>query len=256
MILVFDIGNTEIDIALFTKSSIEPKYHGSIKLGMAKIDRSILAFLSQYKIKQGQIEAIVIGSVVPKETKRITRSCQVLFKKKPFIAISGKNTLVPMKYYPVSSIGVDRVANAVGAVAYYKKLPVIIVDLGTASTFTVVSSKGELIGGAITIGIQTAIQALHQVTAQLPAVEISNKTIKSLKVIGNSTKLNLQSGFYFGFIELIDGMVYRLKRELKQTPLVIATGGLSQLIAPVSKTIQKVDPLLTLKGLYIIYLNQ
>ncbi|MFB3895431.1 MAG: type III pantothenate kinase [bacterium] len=256
MILVFDIGNTEIDFALFAKSNKEPKYHSSIKLGIARIDREILSFLSRYNIKISQIQAVVIGSVVPKETKRITRICYTLFKLKPFIAISGKNTIIPMKYRPMSSIGVDRVANAVGAIAYYKKLPVIVVDLGTATTFTVVSHKGKLIGGAITIGIQTAIQALHQETAQLPAVDLSNTTIKSLPVIGNSTVLNLQSGFYFGFIELIDGMVNRLRKELKQKPLIIATGGLSQLIAPASKTIQKVDPLLTLKGLYIIYQKQ
>lgn len=256
MIIVFDIGNTEIDIAIFAEQGIEPKYQYSLNSGAAKFDQELLSFLSRNNIKVSQINAAVIGSVVPKDTKRIARISQTLFNRRPFIAISGKNTIIPIKYHPMGSIGVDRVANAVGAIEYYKKLPIIVIDLGTATTFTVVSKKGELIGGAITIGIQTAIQALHQETAKLPTVELNTKITKSLPIIGNSTTMNLQSGFYYGFIELVDGMINRMEKKLRRSPQVIATGGLSMLIAPASKTIQKVDPLLTLKGLYTIYRKQ
>jgi type III pantothenate kinase len=256
MIIVFDIGNSEIDIAIFSLQGKESRYHGSLKVGTIEFNRELLSFLSRKKINVIQIKAAVIGSVVPKETKRIVQTCQKLFNINPFIATSGKNTIIPIKYHPIDSIGVDRVANAVGAVEYYRKLPIIVIDLGTATTFTVVSKKGELIGGAITIGIQTAIEALHQDTAKLPAIDLNTKIVESLPIIGKSTITNLQSGFYYGFIELIDGIINRMKKELNQSTQVIATGGFSTLIAPASKTIQKIDPLLTLKGLYTIYRKQ
>jgi type III pantothenate kinase len=256
MVIVFDIGNTEIDIAIFSGKKKEPEYHHSLKSGTTKLELDLLALLNRKRIDITQIGSAVIGSVVPIETKRIAQTCRKIFNIKPFIAISGKNTIIPIEYYPPDSIGVDRVANAVGAVEYYKKLPQIVIDLGTATTFTVVSEKGKIIGGAITIGIQTAIKALHQETAKLPVVDLNTKIVKSLPIIGKSTITNLQSGFYYGFIELVDGMVNRIRKELTKPPLVIATGGLATLIAPASKTIQKVDPFLTLKGLYTIYRKQ
>ncbi|MCX7919339.1 MAG: type III pantothenate kinase [bacterium] len=256
MTIVFDIGNSEIDIALFSTPTSAPKHFCSFQIGTVNLERAVLSWLNRKRIHVSRIESAVIGSVVPKETKRIVRFCQKIVNQKPFIAISAKNTIIPIKYYPPDSIGVDRVANAVGAIEYYKKLPIIIVDLGTATTFTVVSEKGEIIGGAITIGLRTAIESLHQETAQLPLIALRTKTATALPVIGNTTITNLQSGFYYGFNELIDGMVNRMKKELSQLPLVIATGGLASLIAPASRTIQKVDPLLTLKGLYTIFHKQ
>lgn len=256
MIIVFDIGNTEIDIALFSENEKEPEYHFPLRLRSAEIDRELISILKQNKIDIKHVKSAVIGSVVPKETERIARSCRILFNRKPFIAISGKNTIIPIKYYPPGSIGIDRVANVIGAIEYYKKLPIIIIDLGTATTFTVASEKSELIGGAITIGLKTAIKALHQETALLPMIELPPKIVKSLPVIGSSTISNLQSGFFYGFIELVDGMVNRIKEKLSKPTQVIATGGLASLLAPASKTIQKADPLLTLKGLYTIYRKQ
>lgn len=260
MVIIFDIGNTEIDGALFSHidHTLVTHFPLGIKPGktVEAYTRALYGVLNEKQIQVGQIKSAVIGSVVPSETPKLVKLCQAVFHRNPFIVVSDKNTIIPIRYNPPESIGVDRVANAVGALEYYPPAPMIIIDLGTATTFTVVSEIGELIGGAITIGLQTAIKLLHQETAMLPAVELNSDIGKSLPVIGNSTVSNLQSGFYYGFIELVDGMINRMKKELSKPPQVIATGGFSSLIAPASRTIQKVDPLLTLKGLYTIYCNQ
>ncbi|MDI6784519.1 MAG: type III pantothenate kinase, partial [bacterium] len=247
MIIVFDIGNTEIDVGIFSRQENQLVVHFPFRRDSEDYAKLLARTIEEKQIKRDQIKSAVIGSVVPTETTKIIGLCQTIFRFQPFIAISGKNTIIPINYHPPDSIGVDRVANAVGALEYYPPAPLIIVDLGTATTFTVVSETGELIGGAITIGLQTAIESLHLETAQLPKIELSSELVQSLPVIGNSTIGNLQSGFYYGFIELIDGMVNKMKKELTKPPRVIATGGFASLLAPASKTIQKTDPLLTLK---------
>jgi type III pantothenate kinase len=260
MIIVFDIGNTEIDVAIFSREDHRLITRFPLKTKSEKIeiayDIALFKALSEKRILASEILYSVIGSVVPIKTQEIAELCRKKLQVDPFIAISGKNTIIPIKYHPQKSIGVDRVANAVGAMEYSPPAPMIIVDLGTATTFTVVSEQEELIGGAITIGLQTAIEALYQETALLPQIELRSRSVKSLPVIGSNTISNLQSGFYYGFIELIDGMVNRMKKELSKRPQVIATGGFASLIAPASRTIKKVDPLLTLKGLYTIYRKQ
>jgi type III pantothenate kinase len=170
------------------------------------------------------------------------------FNVDPLIVGPGVKTGMPILYENPREIGADRVVNAVAGYEIYGG-PLIIVDFGTATTFCVISAKGEYIGGAITAGIGIATEALFQRAAKLPRIEL----VKPKKVIGRNTITSMQSGLIYGYIGQVDGIVRRIKEEIKSEAYVVATGGIADLIAKDSETINKVDPFLTLEGLRIIY---
>jgi type III pantothenate kinase len=200
------------------------------------------------KIDVSATTGIVISSVVPPLDSTLREVCEHYFQIKPLFIEPGVKTGMPVHYDNPSEVGADRIVNSVAAFEKFGG-PCIVVDFGTATTFDVVSPKGEYLGGVITPGIGISADALFERTARLPRVDIR----KPPRVIATNTVNSLQSGLYYGYIGLIDGILERLIAELGKDVRVVATGGLASLMGSGSKYIRDVDDLLTLEGLRIIY---
>jgi type III pantothenate kinase len=200
------------------------------------------------KIEVSAVQGIVISSVVPPLDSTLREVCEHYFQIKPLFIEPGVKTGMPVHYDNPSEVGADRIVNSVAAFEKFGG-PCIVVDFGTATTFDVVSPKGEYLGGVITPGIGISADALFERTARLPRVDIR----KPPRVIATNTVNSLQSGLYYGYIGLIDGILERLIAELGKDVKVVATGGLASLMGSGSKYIREVDDLLTLEGLGIIY---
>jgi type III pantothenate kinase len=173
---------------------------------------------------------------------------EVYFQLTPLFIDETTDTGLRILYEPASDVGSDRIVDAVAAIRKYGS-PCIVVDFGTATTFNAINSKGEYLGGAITPGIMISSEALFSRTAKLPRVDIKRPS----RVIGSSTVTAMQSGLYYGFVGLVDGVLGKMIEEIGAQPRVIATGGLAPLIATGSKFIELVDETLTLEGLRLVY---
>ncbi len=199
------------------------------------------------RIDPKEIKGIVISSVVPPIDSTLREVCEKYFQLKPLFIEPGVKTGMPVHYDNPAEVGADRIVNGVAAFEKYGG-PCVIVDFGTATTFDAVSAKGEYLGGVICPGIGISAEALFMRTARLPRVDIR----KTPRVIGTNTVASLQSGLYYGYIGLIDGVLERLFGELGKAT-VVATGGLAPLFGGGSKYISVVDDLLTLEGMRIIW---
>jgi type III pantothenate kinase len=195
-----------------------------------------------------EIGAVVISSVVPPVNPTLEALVRKYFCLEPLVVGPGVKMGMPIIMDNPREVGADRIVNAVAAYHKYGG-PLIIVDSGTATTFCVVSKRGEYLGGAITPGIGISTDALFQRASKLPRVEI----VKPTSVIARNTIAAIQSGIYFGFIGQVDGIVKRMKAELGPETKVVATGGLAEMISQDSDTIETVDSFLTLEGLLLIY---
>ncbi|MFZ5354808.1 MAG: type III pantothenate kinase [Bacillota bacterium] len=251
MILVFDVGNTNIVMGvyrnrtlldfwrLFTDASKTADEYGMI----------IHQLFRHHGYDANEVKAVVISSVVPPIMYTLEHMTRKYFKTEPLVIGPGIKTGMNIKYDNPKQLGADRLVNAVAAYELYGG-PVIIVDLGTATKFCAVSEKGEYLGGAIAPGIKIASEALFQRTAKLPKIEL----IMPEAVICKNTVSCMQSGILFGHVGQVDYIVRRMKKELgNDKTVVVATGGLSKLIATESETIDIVNGLLTLEGLRVIY---
>jgi type III pantothenate kinase len=194
------------------------------------------------------ITAVAIASVVPPLNFTLRRMSEVYFHHAPLFVDHNTNTGVPILYDPPSDVGADRIVDAVAAIHKYGS-PCIIVDFGTATTFDAINERGEYLGGVITPGINISSDALFARTARLPRVEIRRPS----SVIGSSTVGSMQSGLYYGYAGLVDGILKRMREELGENVRVIATGGLAPLIATGSDYIEEIDDSLTLDGLRLVY---
>jgi type III pantothenate kinase len=193
------------------------------------------------------IEAIAVASVVPPLNYTVRRMAEVYFNLTPLFIDHTTDTGLKILYEPSSDVGADRIVDAVAAITRHGA-PCIVVDFGTATTFNAINSAGEYLGGLITPGIMISSEALFSRTAKLPRVDIK----RPLKVIGTSTVAAMQSGLYYGYAGLVDGVLEKMIEEMGTKPRIIATGGLASLIATGSKFIEEVDDTLTLEGLRLI----
>ena len=251
MLLTIDIGNTNINFAVFTeKGRVAAKWRVATIHNRTADEYSALLsqLMSVAAITPAKIEAIIVSTVVPQLMIHITKFCRTLFDKDPLVVGEELKYPIKIKIDDPKEVGADRVVNAVGAFKLYNA-SAIIIDFGTATTFDVVTSEGDYAGGVIATGINLSLHALQEFAAKLPNIPIE----KPKKVIGTNTKAAMQSGIYWGYIGLVEGVVARMKEEMTEKPLVIATGGLAPLFATSTKAIDKTEPDLTLIGLFEIY---
>ena len=252
MLFVLDVGNTNAVLGVY--SAEEPAQllaHWRVSSNRNQtVDEYGVLFrnlFSMSRIDPKGIRGIVISSVVPPIDSTLRNVCEKYFNLKPLFIEPGVKTGMPVHYDNPAEVGADRIVNGVAAFEKYGG-PCVIVDFGTATTFDVVSAKGEYMGGVICPGIGISAEALFMRTARLPRVDIR----KPPRVIGTNTVASLQSGLYYGYIGLIDGVLERLVAELGKAT-VVATGGLAPLFGGGSKYISAVDDLLTLEGMRIIW---
>ena len=248
MILTIDVGNTSITCGLFENDNL-------VKSFRIPSDRDITTSkcmeLLQFNISTIHIDGAIIGSVVEEVNDRVFGAVFELYKVKPILLNSKTNLSITLNVKNNAEVGADRIANAVKAWEIYKK-SVIVVDFGTATTFDIVNSKGEFIGGIIAPGIITQLNSLFQATSKLPKIEI--KPIE--KTIANDTESSILSGVVIGSASMVDGMIERCEKELNERPVIIGTGGLCEVVAQyMTKKFDNIYNNLTLAGLLSIYKN-
>ena len=253
MLLVIDVGNTNTVLGLFDEDSLQHDWRIRTEIDHTIDEYGVLIYnlymSSRMKAKEIKaVTAIIISCVVPPMLNILEPLCIKYFNIKPLIVGPGIKTGMPIFYDNPKEVGADRIVNAVAAYDKYHKES-IIVDFGTATTFDYISPKGEYMGGCIAPGIMISSEALFEKASKLPRVEFS----KPKTIITKDTVSAMQAGIMFGYAGLVDGIVERMKAEVKTNPLVIATGGLAQIVARETKSIDKIEEMLTLDGLRIIY---
>jgi type III pantothenate kinase len=254
MYLCIDIGNTNIKIGLFEDQNILNQWRFVTDRGRLADEYAamLITLLETAGIKVEQIEGCVFSSVVPALTQEFSDLVRRHLHCEPVIVGKGANTGILIHTENPQEVGTDLVSNAVAARKLFGA-PVIIVGMGTATTLSAVSKDGIFEGVAIAPGLASGSEALFRVAAQLPMVELAHPKA----AIGKNTAQSIQSGLVWGYVGLIDSLVNRFQIELGGNARVIATGGLAGLVAGESKTIEQVEPNLTLLGLAMIYaLNQ
>ncbi|MCK4308916.1 MAG: type III pantothenate kinase, partial [Candidatus Atribacteria bacterium] len=208
----------------------------------------VKSLLSNSNLSFSDIKSLVISCVIPPVSWILKKMSIDYFKVSALIVGPGIKTGICIKTDDPKEVGADRIVNAIAAYKLYGG-PVIIVDFGTATTFCAVNADGVYLGGAIAPGLEISVEALFEKTAKLPKIEL----IKPKHSIGSNTITAMQSGMFFGYLGLINELIRRFKRELGEDSVVVATGGQAELIGNESKLIDKIDPLLTLEGLHLIY---
>jgi len=248
-LLVVDIGNTHTVVGLFQDDRIVRTFRFSSRWPMTRDECFLL--LKHSLLECGAelpCDGSAVCSVVPQLTATYAETFERFSRSYPVIVTGTLNTGVDIKIHRPEQVGADRIANTVAAHRYYEG-DVIVVDLGTATTFDVVSAEGEYLGGVISAGIFTSAQRLFEKAAMIPRMDI---TVPE-RVIGKSTEEAVNSGIYYGAVAQIDGLVERIQAEWGRDATIIATGGYAPLIAGGSRTIEKIDPELTLKGIKVIW---
>ena len=255
MLLAIDIGNTNVTIGVFDADRLVHNWRlAALRERTAdELGIYVTRLFEQTKVDISRVSGIVVASVVPPLTRPMEEMCERYFGQKALF-VDASNAGIPIRYSPATDVGADRIVDAVAAWEMYGKaasIPLIVVDFGTATTFNAITGAGEYVGGIICPGIGISAEALFQRAARLPRVDIR----KPPAVIGQNTVDAMQSGLFFGYVEMVDGLVRRIRQELERgdEARVIATGGLAEVISGEARSIQRIEPDLTLHGLRLIW---
>jgi len=253
MLLAIDVGNSNTVLGLFrtgTEATLVAEWRVTTNRIRTNDEYGVLfqELFALRSISMAEVTGIIVSSVVPPIDSTLRRACESYFKVKPLFVEPGIKTGIPVLVDNPSEVGADRIVNCVAAYEQFGG-PCIVVDMGTATTFDVISARGEYTGGAIAPGLSISADALFTRAAKLPRVDVR----KPAKVIGTNTIEHLQIGLYYGYLGLVDGILARLVAEIGTETKTVATGGLAKLIAGGSKYISVVDEMLTLQGLRLLY---
>jgi type III pantothenate kinase len=250
MLLTIDIGNTNLTIGLYQGESLQ--HHWRLATDHARMPDEyglqLLGLLDLAGIPVSGLKGIALASVVPVLTGRVCQACREYLKQEPWVVDAGIKTGIRIRYEDPKAVGADRVCDAVAVYKVYGG-PACIIDFGTATTFNALTSEGDYLGGAITAGINLAAEALFTHAAKLQEVDLQRPP----SVIGRNTVHAMQSGLLFGYVSMVEGMVERFRAELGAEMKVIATGGLAEIIAGETSTIDVLAPWLTLDGLCLLW---
>ena len=249
MLLAIDAGNTNITLGLFRGQELIAQWRllTERERTAADYEADVGSLFDRAGIDRKAVKGIAIASVVP-QLDRALRQVAVSFSVEPLFVDHTTDTGLKLLYHPPSDLGVDRIVDGVAAMNKYGT-PCIVVDFGTATTFNAISKNNEFLGGAISPGLFTCAEALFQRAAKLPRVEF----VRPRTAIASSTVEAMQSGLYYGYVGLVDGMIEQMIVERGAVSRIIATGGLAPLIAEASQYIDAIDETLTLDGLRIVY---
>lgn len=247
-LLVVDVGNTNLVLGVWRDDSLIASWRLATARERTADEYGILARQLIGDVLNAPLEGAIVASVVPPLNTAMTYMIRTYFRVEPLFVEPGVKTGIAIHVDNPLEVGADRIVNCAAAHHTYGG-PTVIVDFGTATTFDVVTESAEFVGGVIAPGLNTSAEALFARAARLPRVDIR----RPAHVIGTNTVVNMQSGIYFGYLGLVDGILARIKREVPGLKRVVATGGLAPLFADESEHIDNVDPELTLKGLKIIY---
>jgi len=254
MLLAIDVGNTNIVLGVFDGATLIQSWRLQTLRERTSDELGLLVdgLFAHRKIERVQIRGVILGSVVPPLTGTFRAMVHRYFGIAPLIVEPGVNTLMPILYEHPSEVGADRIVNAIAAFEKFGQglgKPLIVVDFGTATTLDAISAKGEYLGGAICPGVQISADALFQRAARLPRIDVR----KPARIIGQTTVGAMESGLFYGYVGMVEGLVRRMTDELGGDAMAVATGGLASVISPEIPSIKHVDPDLTLHGLRIVW---
>ena len=250
MLLVIDVGNTQTVLGVYSGDDLLVSWRISTDIRKSGDEFWVILrnLFREAGLETRDVDGVCISSVVPPLQGMLEDICERYFKREPVVVEPGVKTGLSILYDNPREVGADRIVNSVAGIHLYG-CPLILVDFGTATTFDAVSTNADYLGGVIVPGITVSAEALFQRAAKLHRVEL----VAPKTVIGKDTSSAIRSGLIYGYAELVDGMVRRIKKEMEGEPRVIATGGNAEVIAEQSKEIEEVCPLLTLVGLRLIY---
>ena len=250
MLLTIDVGNTNTVLGVIEGASLRAHWRLTTRREQTPDEYGILvrSLFAASDLEPSAVDAVALASVVPPLTPVLVDLSRQYLGRAPLVVGPGVKTGMPILYEPPGDVGADRIVNGVAAFAAWGG-PVIVVDFGTATTFDVITRRGEYAGGVICPGIGISADALFQRAARLPRVDVRHPG----KVVGRSTVTSMQSGLYFGYAAMCEGLVAMIRAEIGEPARAVATGGLAETLASEIPSIEAVDPVLTLTGLRLIW---
>jgi len=254
MLLAIDVGNTNMVIGVFDRTTLIQSWRLQTVRERTSDELGLLVegLFAHSAIDRSRITGIIVGSVVPPQTGTTCAMVERYFRRSALLVDPARNTGMPILYENPSEVGADRIVNAIAAYEQFggkADRPLIVCDFGTATTLDAVSAKGEYLGGAICPGVTISADALFQRAARLPRIEVR----KPSTVVGRTTVGAMESGLFYGYVAMVEGLVRRMSDELGGNTICVATGGLATVIAPETGLFQHVDIDLTLQGLRIVW---